>query len=113
MATLATQTIPVDTGENDLAGALAAAAAGGDTAEVGEGIFLVVLNGDASPHTATVATPSTFHGLAIPDVAVVVAADDIGILPLSPEVFRGAANRATITYDAVTSVTVGVFKLGR
>lgn len=111
MADLATQTVPVDSGEIDLIGALAAAAGGGDTAEVGEGLFFVANNASVSTITITIATPGTFHGLAIPDVTMAVLTEDVGIIPLSG-IFRGAAGRAVITYDDVTTLTVGVFKLG-
>lgn len=111
MADLSTTTVSVASGLVDLTGALTAAAAGGDTAEVGPGKFLVVSNGDASPHTATVVTTGTKSGLAIADGAYVVAAGNIAVVPLAA-VFRGATGRASITYDAVTSVTVGVLELG-
>lgn len=111
MADLTTTTISVASGTVDLAGALTAATSGGDTAEVGSSLFLVVSNGDASPHTVTVATPGTVSGLAIADGSYAIAAGDFAIIPLA-NVFRGTTGRATITYDAVTSVTVGVFKLG-
>lgn len=111
MAALTTTTISVASGTVDLAGALTAAASGGDTAEVGPGKFFVMSNGDASPHTATIDTPGTVSGLAIAQGSYAVAAGDIAIVPLA-NVFRGTTGRASITYDAVTSVTVGVFELG-
>lgn len=112
MATLTTQTISVATGLLDTGAALAAAASGGDSAEVGPGKFLVVLNGDASSKTVTVSTPGTVSGLAVADATYVVATLDTCIIPLA-EVFRGADGRAAITYSAVTSVTVGAFELGK
>jgi hypothetical protein len=111
MAALEVVTVPVNGGltleNNDVA-----ASALGDTAPVGPGRFLYIANGDASPHTATIATPSTVAGLALPEVAVVVAAGESAVVPLA-SVFRGANGRASITYDAVTSVTVAVFELER
>lgn len=112
MADLSITDVPIDGGLADVAGAAVAAAAGGDTAPVGPGLVLYVNNADASPHTATVATPGTRKGLGIDDAALVVAAGDHGMLPLDG-VFRGANGRAAITYDAVTSVTVAVLELGR
>lgn len=111
MAALTTQTISVATGLLDTGAALAAAASGGDTAEVGPGKFFVVLNGDASSKTVTIATAGTVSGLAIADGSYAVAAGDTCIIPLA-NVFRGSTGRASITYSAVTSVTVGVFELG-
>lgn len=111
MAALAVTAVPIAGGLPDLKGAAVAAASLGDTAPVGPGRFLAVVNGDASSHTATVATPGTVSGLAIPDATLVVAAGKTGLLPLAP-LFRGASGRATVTYDAVTSVTVAVLELG-
>jgi hypothetical protein len=111
MAALTTQTVSVATGLLDTGAALAAAASGGDTAEVGPGKFLVVLNGDASSKTVTIDTPGTVSGLAIAQATYVVATLDTCIIPLA-NVFRGSTGRASITYSAVTSVTVGVFELG-
>lgn len=111
MAALTTQTVSVATGVLDLGAALTAAASGGDTAEVGPGKFLVILNGDASSKTVTIQTTGTKSGLAVADGSYVVATLDTCIVPLA-DVFRGATGRASITYSAVTSVTVGVFELG-
>lgn len=110
MATLTTQTITVASGTVDLSGALSAAASGGDSAEVGPGHLLVVENG-ATEVNVTITTTGTESGLAISDPTYTVAANDFAIVPLA-NVFRGADGRASITYDDVTNVTVGVFKLG-
>ncbi|MGW2044640.1 hypothetical protein ACWCPF_05585 [Streptomyces sp. NPDC001858] len=111
MADLSLVTVPVATGIADIAAQATAAAGGGDTAPVGPGRFLYVNNGDASSKTVTIATPGTVSGLAIADVAVVVAAGKHAIIPLT-NVFRGSTGRAAITYSAVTSVTVRPFELG-
>lgn len=110
MADLTATEVPINGGVADIASALTAAASGGDTAPIEPGVFFYMTNGDASPHTATISTPGTVNGLAIADATLVVAAGDSGVIPMS-RVFRGATGRASITYDAVTSVTVGVFKL--
>ncbi|MEU7348358.1 hypothetical protein ABZ778_31535 [Streptomyces bacillaris] len=111
MAALAETAVTTVGGIADLAAAATAAAGGGDTAPVGPGIFLAVINADASPHTATIATPGTVNGHAIADATLTVAAGDTGIIPLT-NLFRGETGRASITYDAVTDVTVAVLKLG-
>lgn len=111
MAALTVTEVPVNGGLPDLAAAAVAATELGDTAPVGPGRFLAVMNGDAAPHTVTVVTPGTVSGLAIPDATLVVAAGDTGLLPLAP-LFRSTSGRATITYDAVTLVTVAVLELG-
>jgi hypothetical protein len=111
MAALELVTVPVNGGIG-LEDSAVAASSGGDTAPVGPGRFLYVMNGDASSHTATVSTPGTVSGLAIPDVAVLVPAGESAILPLAP-VFRGTNGRASITYDAVTALSVAAFELER
>ncbi|MEU3620604.1 hypothetical protein ACWD4O_10185 [Streptomyces sp. NPDC002623] len=111
MADLSLVTVPVATGIADMAAQATAAAGGGDTAPVGPGRFLYVNNADASSKTVTIATPGTVSGLAIADVAVVVAAGKHAIIPLT-NIFRGSTGRAAITYSAVTSVTVRPFELG-
>lgn len=112
MADLSLTTVPVAGGIADVAGSATAAAAGGDTAPTGSGRFLYVNNGDASSHTITLATPGAPSGLAISDATITVAAGNHAIIPLA-EIFRGSNSRAAITYDAVTSVTVAAFELGR
>ncbi|MET9396283.1 hypothetical protein [Kitasatospora sp. NPDC002965] len=110
MAALPVTVAPIAGGVS-LTDNLVAAAAGGDTAPTGPGRFLVVKNGDASPHTVTIATPGTVVGLGVADATVVVPAGKLSMIPLA-RVFAGTAGRAAITYDAVTTVTVGVFELG-
>ncbi|MER6603911.1 hypothetical protein [Streptomyces parvus] len=111
MAALTETTVSTVGGIADIVAAATPAAGGGDTAPIGPGYFLVVVNGDASPHTATIATPGKVKGHAIADATLTVAAGDTGIIPLT-NLFRGATGRASITYDAVTDVGVAVFKLG-
>ena len=111
MADLAMTVIPVATGVADIGAQATAAAAGGDTAPVGPNRFLYIANADASSKTVTIATPGTVAGLAVADVAVVVAAGKHAIVPLT-NLFRGTLGRASITYSAVTSVTVRPFELG-
>ncbi|URM90416.1 hypothetical protein LUW75_10875 [Streptomyces sp. MRC013] len=111
MAALSITRAPVVGGLPDLAGAAVAASALGDTAPVGTGRCLVVVNADASPHTVTVATPGTVSGLGVADAVLTVAAGDTGILPL-PRLFAQDNGRASITYDGVTSLSVAVLELG-
>jgi len=111
MAALALTEVPIDGGLADVAGAAVAAAGGGDTAAVGPGRFLYLSNGGGSPVTATVASPGTVKGLDVENPALVVAAGEIGLLPL-PRFLAGTAGRAAITYSGVTSVTVAVLELG-
>lgn len=111
MAALTVTAVTTVGGIPDVAAAATAAAGSGDSAPVGPGYFLAVINAGASTRTATIATPGKVKGHAIADATLVVAAGDTGIIPL-PYLFRGATGRASITYDAVTSLSVAVFKLG-
>lgn len=111
MADLSLVAVPVSTGIADVAAQAAAATSGGDTAPVGPNRFLYVNNADASSKTVTIATPGTVEGHAIGDASVAVAAGKHAIIPLH-NVYRGATGRASITYSAVTSVTVAAFELG-
>jgi hypothetical protein len=76
-------------------------------------VLLHVINGDASPHTATI-----LSGLAVADEPVVVAAGDHAVIgPFDPRTFdrpSGAADPGLIyvDYDAVTSVTVAAVGRG-
>ncbi|MFI7125994.1 hypothetical protein ACIBQ1_09890 [Nonomuraea sp. NPDC050153] len=92
------------------ASTLVAAAGGGDTCPAGDGIFLEVLNSDASSKTVTLVTPgTTVEGLAISDRQVTIPAGERWKIPVG-RVYAGADGQCSITYSAVTSVTVGVFK---
>lgn len=109
MAALATNVVPLAGLRSD--NKLVAAAGGGDTAQTGAGVFLRVANGDASSHTVTLVTPGTIDGLAIADRAVVVPAGQTFDIPVTDRYRDPATGRAAITYDAVTDVTVGVFRV--
>lgn len=110
MADLTTTKIAAVTGILDLAAAATAAAVAGDTAEVGPRRFLYVNNGSGGSITVTVATPGTANGFAIADGTYAIAAGKMGLIPLVSD-FRGTTGRATITYSAVTTVTVRPFEL--
>lgn len=109
MADLVKVPVPVDTGVS-VGGSTVPATPGGDSAPVGPRLFLYVANGDAAPHTVTVATPGSVSGLAIADAQLAVPAGGSGLLPLT-RLFAGTNGRAAISYDAVTNVSVAVFEL--
>lgn len=89
-----------------------AASAGGDTAEAADDSVLLVRNDDAGPHTVTMVTPKTVEGLPVDDLAVTVAAGDTAALRLGPrDVFADADGIISVTYDAVTAVTVAVLSV--
>lgn len=100
----------------DLSAVLVAADVAGDSVGSSGGLLLVLTNGDGSPHTLTVAapTPTTNCGnlgsLDVDDIVFVVAAGDTGFLTI-PLGYVDATGNFAWTYDAVTSVTIGVFSL--
>ena len=96
-----------------LAPAYAVAAGGGDTFVNNPDTFLHVKNGGASPITVTVVTPATVNSIAIADVAVSVpAAGERMIGPFIPtNLFNDSTGVASITYSAVTSVTVAAIRV--
>lgn len=87
-----------------------AASAGGDTAPVGGGLRLHVVNGSASPITVTVVTPGTLGGLAIADAALSVPASGHGFIPLTAVYRDPVTGRAAITYSATATVSVAVLQ---
>ncbi|MFG2328249.1 hypothetical protein ACGFMM_01350 [Streptomyces sp. NPDC048604] len=110
MAALTTNVVPLTGLRFD--NLLTAAAGGGDDCATGAGVLLVVSNGDASPHTVTLATPETVDGdLAVADRAVVVAAGAEAVIPVTSRYRNPSTGRCAITYDGVTSVTVAVVRV--
>ncbi|MFJ6729991.1 hypothetical protein ACIQPQ_34340 [Streptomyces sp. NPDC091281] len=109
MAALTTNVVPLTGLRFD--DKLVSAAGGGDTAQTGAGVVLAVKNADAGSHTVTVATPGTVDGLAVADRAVAVAAGQTMLIPLTDRYRNPGTGRAAISYDGVTSVTVGVFRI--
>lgn len=107
MATLTTQVMAL-AGLNPT---YVAAAAGGDKIKPGDGVFLHVKNGDASSHTVTLVTPGDVEGLAVADRAVAVPAGQDRMIPVPVGLYRNPVDGlASITYDAVTSVTVAAIQ---
>lgn len=107
MATLATTVI----GQAGTAITFAAASGGGDACATGDGVKLLVKNGDASSHIVTLVTPGTVDGdLAIADRAVTVAAGATVAVPVTDRYRDPATGLASLTYDGVTSVTVAVIR---
>lgn len=91
---------------------LQAAAAGGDTYEPTEDTFLFVKNGDSVQHTVTIHTTATSYGQPISNIAVPVPAGaEVLLGPYEPgEVAQPATGLATVTYDAVTNLTIAALK---
>lgn len=92
----------------------ASAAAGGDKFPWSEHAFIHVKNGDASSHTVTVASQySTLPpGQQSKDLTVSVPAGGEKIIgPFYKAAFQDSDGNVNLSYDAVTSVTVGAFEL--
>jgi hypothetical protein len=111
MAALTTHVVPLTGLQLDAQ--FVAATSGGDDCQTGAGVFLAVKNADASSHTVTLATPQTVDGdLAVADRAVTVAAGKTQFIPVTDRYRNPTTGRCAITYDAVTSVTVAVVRVG-
>jgi hypothetical protein len=69
---------------------------------------LLIKNGSASPFTATIVTPATVDGMAIPDLAVTVAAGATAIVGPFPD---GTYNQSDDTVNVDASATSADVKL--
>ena len=109
MATLAFNAI--DKSGVELSSLLVAADAAGDTFPTGNKGIIVINNGDASSHTATIEPPVAtkdcppFGTQTLADISIVVPAGEQHIFTV-PSGYS-ASGLITVTYDAVTSVTIG------
>ena len=91
----------------------AAAAALGDYFANTGTEYIHVKNADAEPHTVTIATQVTVDGLAVAERTLTVASGEEKICgPFPRNTYSDANGRVQLTYDAVTDVTIGVFKPG-
>jgi hypothetical protein len=87
------------------------AAAGGDTCATGTDVRLFVKNGSGASIVVTVVTPGTVDGdLAIADRTVTVAAGVTAAVPMTDLYRNPSTGVASITYSAVTTVTVAVVR---
>lgn len=114
MATLTTQVI----NRAGVADVLVAAAGGGDAMSCGSGLFLRVFNGSGVSITATLVVPAA--RVYEPNVAItspvntVLAGASRMIGPVDAQTFADpVTGLCTITYSAVTSVTVGAYQLAQ
>lgn len=114
MATLTVQSV-TEAGTGDILAALSNASGSGDAVIPAGALLIVMNNADASSHTLTVGKPSATEdtsnlgSLVVADLTLVVAAGKHGFLVIPP----GFAQSSLMswTYDAVTSVKIGVFSL--
>lgn len=76
-------------------------AAAGDSVQVGANKVLVVSNADASSHTVTCAVPGVdFTGTAKPDLAVVIPAGSMALIPMLDIYADPTTGQCMLTYDA-------------
>lgn len=92
---------------------LASAAAGGDEWAWADNAFVYIDNADASSHTITITSHATDRpGVDVTDLAVAVPAGESRFIGPIDGAYRNRSNgTVSMSYDAVTSVTVGVFRL--
>lgn len=118
MATLTVQSLS----QSGLTPSLSAAASGGDDFVCADDQrhFVEMDNEDASSHTLTIAAQrstaqqSGVGDVAVSDISVAVAAGARGLVgPITSAYIRSSDGKVEMTYDAVTSVTVGAFKVPR
>lgn len=102
---------------SDFTASLVAAAGGGD-AYVNDGrTFLVVTNGGASPITVTVTVQRTsirvagLGAITFASIPVVVANGTTKWISVPKGPYNDDNGRVNVTYSAVTSVTVGAFRV--
>jgi hypothetical protein len=107
MATLATQTF--NTAPAGKAITFASAAGGGDKAQPGDRVFLLVRNGSGSSINVTLdSTGVAFNATAVGDTVVAVADGAEKLIPIRREYASPVDGLAGISYSAVTTVTVAV-----
>lgn len=89
----------------------ASCGSGGDTFSAGSEVYLEVKNGSGSVVTVTVATPGTVQGIAESGYAFTVPATtgDVEVGPFPADLF---GETASITYSAVTTLTIAVKSYG-
>lgn len=104
MSQIATQTVT----QAGLSPSLQACSSGGDTYSPSATTFLYVKNGDSAQHTVTVHTTFSAYGQPISNVAVPVPAGaEMMLGPFDPGMVADPETTlATVTYDAVTSMTI-------
>lgn len=95
------------------ANSTSSAAAGGDKVKpIGDRVFFEVTNGGGSSITVTIPSYSTVRGQAVADRTVSVAASATKKIPVYADLNTNPSDGlASITYSAVTSVTVGAYRI--
>ena len=91
----------------------AAAAGGGDSFPNDGQTFVQFKNTNAAARNVTIATQVTVDGKAVADdvINVPLTTGDVMVGPFPPGIYNDVNGRVQLTYDAVTNLTVGVFRL--
>ena len=110
MATLAVQA----TSRSGLLKSLAAAAVGGDEFVNTGSEFILIENASVGVITLTIATPQVIDtDLQVAERTVALAAtSDYLIGPFPTGAYNDANAKVQLTYSGVTTLTIGIFKLG-
>lgn len=105
------------TDEDGAAITFASAAVGGDKFLWDSRAAIILRNDDAAPKQVTVTAAFTainderYGELTRSNIVLSVAAGAVAVIPPVPVAFRAAAdNKVALTYDAVTSLRVAVFR---
>ncbi|MFF7610746.1 hypothetical protein [Streptomyces lavendulae] len=93
--------------------ATTAAAGGGDKVKPdGDRVFVEVTNGSGGSINVTVASYPTVRGQAVADRVIAVAASATKKIPIFADLNTNPSDGlAAITYSAVTTVTVGAYRI--
>jgi len=113
MATLTVTPVTLSGVRDD--NALVAAAGGGDAFAPSDRTFFRINNGGGSPITVTFVTPGSVSTLTIGDAGGSVTNAQSRLFgPFPAELFADpTTGLCVVTYSAVTSVTVGAFRIDR
>lgn len=100
----------------DISATAVAADVAGDSVKSASDLMIYVENNDVGAHTVTVAKPQAtaqcgnLGTLTVNDIVISVPAGEARSFTI-PQGYSDASGNFAWTYDAVTSVTVGVFSL--
>jgi hypothetical protein len=91
---------------------LAAANADGHLLPNDGQVFVMVTNGDGSPHTVTAAITKTVDGVTPAGKVLTLAAGATKLFgPFKPDEYNNASGQVALSFDAVTSVTIQALRL--
>jgi hypothetical protein len=107
MATLSVESVDVD----GLDPTMNSCAAGGDEFVNDGQVWVEIDNQDASDTDVTFVTDKTVQDLAVADKVVTVPTTERRLIgPFSTDLFNDSDNKVQITYEKVTSLTIGLFR---